>query len=228
MCGIIGYVGKKNIGGVIIHGLECVEYRGYDSAGISVLDNNKIRTVKSVGKIENLKKKLKKIDLNNSTCGIGHTRWATHGEVSELNAHPQVVNKVSVVHNGIIENYKEIERELKSKYSFKSDTDSERIAALIDSFYDGTNPVEAIDKAIHKLKGSYAIGVIFEGVSKIYGVRKDAPLVLGIGSKEHFIASDISAIIDYTNKYIYLDDNEIVEADKDFNIYYDGVIIKKK
>ena len=187
MCGIIGYVGKKNIGSVIIHGLECVEYRGYDSAGISVLDNNKIRTVKSVGKIENLKKKLKKIDLNNSTCGIGHTRWATHGEVSELNAHPQVVNKVSVVHNGIIENYKEIERELKSKYSFKSDTDSERIAALIDSFYDGTNPVEAIDKAIHKLKGSYAIGVIFEGVSKIYGVRKDAPLVLGIGSKEHFI-----------------------------------------
>ena len=228
MCGIIGYVGKKNIGSVIIHGLECVEYRGYDSAGISVLDNNKIRTVKSVGKIENLKKKLKKIDLNNSTCGIGHTRWATHGEVSELNAHPQVVNKVSVVHNGIIENYKEIERELKSKYSFKSDTDSERIAALIDSFAASVVFCNWYIKAIHKLKGSYAIGVIFEGVSKIYGVRKDAPLVLGIGSKEHFIASDISAIIDYTNKYIYLDDNEIVEADKDFNIYYDGVIIKKK
>ena len=228
MCGIIGYVGKKNIGDVIIHGLEAVEYRGYDSAGISVIDNNKIRTVKSVGKIENLKKKLKKVDLNNSVCGIGHTRWATHGEVSELNAHPQVVNRVSVVHNGIIENYKEIERELKDKYTFKSETDSERVAALIDSFYDGSNQVEAINKAIHKLTGSYAIGVIFEGVPKIYGVRKDAPLILGIGSKEHFIASDISAIIDYTNKYIYLDDNEIVEADKDFNIYYDGIIINKK
>ena len=228
MCGIVGYKGKRNVKNVLLNGLETLEYRGYDSSGIAVLDNDKIRITKSVGKIEDLKKKLKLLDYDKATCGIAHTRWATHGKVSEENSHPHKVGRVALVHNGIIENYKEIESNLKNKYKFKSETDSERVAALIDSFYDGNNEIEAIEKAIDILQGSFALAIMFDGKNKLYGVKKDAPLVLGIGENEFFLASDISAILAYTKEHIILDDNDIVEIDKKFNIYYKGVIIYKK
>ncbi len=227
MCGIIGYKGKRNVKDVLVNGLSTLEYRGYDSAGVAVLDNNKVRIVKSIGKIENLRDKLRKYIFNNTTCGIAHTRWATHGKVTEVNCHPHKVGRVIVAHNGIVENYKVIEGELKN-YKFISDTDSERIAALIDSNYDGENELLAIEKSIEKMSGSYALAIMFEGKDKIYGVRKDAPLIVGIGEGEYFISSDISAILCYTKRYIVLDDKEIVEIDKECNIYYDGIILDKE
>lgn len=227
MCGIVGYKGKRNVKDVLVNGLETLEYRGYDSAGIAVLDNNKVRIVKSIGKIENLRNKLKKYIFNNTTCGIAHTRWATHGKVSEANCHPHKVGRVTVTHNGIVENYKMIESEIKN-HKFLSDTDSERIAALIDSNYDGNNELEAIEKSIEEMSGSYALAILFEGKNKIYGVRKDAPLIVGIGENEYFISSDISVILPYTKKYIVLDDKEIVEIDKECKIYYNGVILDKE
>ena len=227
MCGIIGYKGKRNVKDVLVEGLSTLEYRGYDSAGIAVLDNKKVRIVKSIGKIENLREKLKKFIFNNTTCGIAHTRWATHGKVTETNCHPHKVGRVTVAHNGIVENYKMLESELKD-YKFVSDTDSERIAALIDSNYDGENELLAIEKSIEEMTGSYALAIMFEGKDKIYGVRKDAPLIAGIGDDEYFISSDISAILPYTKKYIVLDDKEIVEIDKECNIYYNGVILDKE
>ena len=227
MCGIIGYKGKRNVKDVLVEGLSTLEYRGYDSAGIAVLDNKKVRIVKSIGKIENLREKLKKFIFNNTTCGIAHTRWATHGKVTETNCHPHKVGRVTVAHNGIVENYKMLESELKD-YKFVSDTDSERIAALIDSNYDGESELLAIEKSIEEMTGSYALAIMFEGKDKIYGVRKDAPLIAGIGDGEYFISSDISAILPYTKKYIVLDDKEIVEIDKECNIYYNGVILDKE
>ena len=227
MCGIIGYKGKRNVKDVLVEGLSTLEYRGYDSAGIAVLDNKKVRIVKSIGKIENLREKLKKFIFNNTTCGIAHTRWATHGKVTETNCHPHKVGRVTVAHNGIVENYKMLESELKD-YKFVSDTDSERIAALIDSNYDGESELLAIEKSIEEMTGSYALAIMFEGKDKIYGVRKDAPLIAGIGDGECFISSDISAILPYTKKYIVLDDKEIVEIDKECNIYYNGVILDKE
>ena len=227
MCGIIGYKGKRNVKDVLVEGLSTLEYRGYDSAGIAVLDNKKVRIVKSIGKIENLREKLKKFIFNNTTCGIAHTRWATHGKVTETNCHPHKVGRVTVAHNGIVENYKMLESELKD-YKFVSDTDSERIAALIDSNYDGESELLAIEKSIEEMTGSYALAIMFEGKDKIYGVRKDAPLIVGIGDGEYFISSDISAILPYTKKYIVLDDKEIVEIDKECNIYYNGVILDKE
>src|SRR5574344_1840563 len=228
MCGIVGYKGKRNVKNVLLNGLETLEYRGYDSSGIAVLDNDKIRITKSVGKIEDLKKKLKLLNYNKTTYDIAHTKYATHGKVSEENSHPHKVGRVALVHNGIIENHKEIESNLKNKYKFKSETDSERVAALIDSFYDGNNEIEAIEKAIDILQGSFALAIMFDGKNKLYGVKKDVPLVLGIGENEFFLASDISAILAYTKEHIILDDNEIVQIDKNFNIYYKGVIIYKK
>ena len=227
MCGIIGYKGKKNAKDVLISCLEMLEYRGYDSSGIAVLKNDKVRIVKTVGRIEKLTEKRLRFDLDDSHCGIGHTRWATHGKVTEENAHPHKVGKVTLVHNGVIENYKEIQEKLK-KYEFKSETDSEVICALIDSYYKGNNELEAIQKATSELKGSYALAIIFDGKEKIYGIKKDTPLILGIGTKEFILSSDICALLPYTNEYIVLEDDEIVEIDDKFNIYYDGIIIYKK
>lgn len=227
MCGIVGYTGKRNAKDVLITCLRMLEYRGYDSAGIAVVENNKVRVIKSVGKIDNLEQSVSRYDLSTSTIGIGHTRWATHGKVTLENAHPHKVGKVTLVHNGVIENYKEIDEKLK-KYEFKSETDSERVCALIDSFYNGHNEIEAIKKATSLLKGSYALGIIFEGNNKLYGIKKDTPLVLGIGTNEYFLASDISAFLKYTKEYIVLDDNEIVEIGNSFNIYYEDKQIYKK
>lgn len=227
MCGIVGYKGKKNVKDILISGLETLEYRGYDSSGVAIHDGEKVNIVKSIGKIVNLKEKLKEHKFKKQICGIAHTRWATHGKVTEENSHPHKVGRVTLVHNGIIENYKDIEEELKNKYEFKTETDTEKIAALIDSYYDGDNEIEAIEKTFDMLKGSYALAVIFDGKENIYGVKKDAPLLLGIGEDEYFLSSDISAILEHTKEHIVLEDNEIVEISEDYKIYYEGILLNK-
>jgi len=231
MCGIVGYKGYRNVKEVLIDGLKTLEYRGYDSAGISLMQNNKIKTIKSIGKIKFLEEKLKKTNILNSTMGIAHTRWATHGKVNELNSHPHSNGKITLVHNGIIENYKEIEKDLiKKGYKFKSETDSERIAALIDSYCKNNDILIAIEKSLKILRGSYSLLIMTEDdVENIYAVRKDAPLILGIGEKENFLSSDLSAIIPYTKKYIILENEEIVKFNEENpEIYFNGVIINKK
>lgn len=215
MCGIIGYIGKESPIEILINGLKSLEYRGYDSAGIALKDKDEIEVIKSVGKIVNLEEKIKCKELISSHLGIAHTRWATHGKPTENNAHPHIVGKVTLVHNGIIENAEELREKLKKEgISFNSETDTEVVAALINKYYEN-NPVEAINKALNEVKGSYALGILFQGSDFLYAVIKDSPLIVGLGEDENFIASDIAAIIDYTNKYFLLEENEIAEIAKD-------------
>ena len=229
MCGIIGYIGNKHPKDVLLNGLKALEYRGYDSAGIALKKDEEIQVIKSVGQISNLENKINEKKLIPATMGIAHTRWATHGEANLINAHPHTVGKVTLVHNGIIENAIELKEELKKEgYQFKSDTDTEVISALIDKYYK-KDPVEAIQKAIDTLKGSYALAIIFNDVDKIYAVRKESPLIVGEGIKENFVASDLIAIIDYTNKYYLLEEKEIAEVSAEKIIFYkDGKKINKK
>ena len=212
MCGIVGYVGKKKASDFLIEGLSKLEYRGYDSAGIAVINNGKVEIRKHKGRLSNLVEELS----NNSaegTIGIGHTRWATHGEPSDVNSHPHQTSKgdITVVHNGIIENYSELTQWLKSEgYEFKSATDTEVIPNLIHYYYNG-NLFEAVVKATEKLEGSYALGVVSgQEPDKIVAVRKDSPLIVGIGQGETFIASDIPAVLSYTRDIYLLEDNEFV------------------
>ena len=212
MCGIVGYVGKKKASDFLIEGLSKLEYRGYDSAGIAVINNGKVEIRKHKGRLSNLVEELS----NNSaegTIGIGHTRWATHGEPSDVNSHPHQTSKgdITVVHNGIIENYSELTKWLKSEgYEFKSATDTEVIPNLIHYYYNG-NLFEAVVKATEKLEGSYALGVVSgQEPDKIVAVRKDSPLIVGIGQGETFIASDIPAVLNYTRDIYLLEDNEFV------------------
>ena len=212
MCGIVGYVGKKKASDFLIEGLSKLEYRGYDSAGIAVINNGKVEIRKHKGRLSNLVEELS----NNSaegTIGIGHTRWATHGEPSDVNSHPHQTSKgdITVVHNGIIENYSELTQWLKSEgYEFKSATDTEVIPNLIHYYYNG-NLFEAVVKATEKLEGSYALGVVSgQEPDKIVAVRKDSPLIVGIGQGETFIASDIPAVLNYTRDIYLLEDNEFV------------------
>ncbi len=223
MCGIIGYIGKKHPKEVLINGLKQLEYRGYDSAGIALKENENIQIIKSIGKISNLEEKINKEELLNSHIGIAHTRWATHGEPNEVNAHPHQVGQITLVHNGIIENAHELKEELqKEGVIFKSDTDTEVMAALINKYYKG-NMVKAIEQAISKVKGSYALAIINEEEDKLYAVRCESPLLLGLGEEEYFVASDIGAILDYTRKYVLLGENEIVTMTKDgYEIEKDG------
>lgn len=215
MCGIIGYIGSKNPVDILVNGLKSLEYRGYDSAGIALRNEEDVQVIKSVGKIKDLEEKLKEEHLITSNLGIAHTRWATHGKPSEKNAHPHTVGKVTIVHNGIIENAEELRDKLqKEGLTFKSDTDTEVIAVLINKYYHN-DPEEAISKTIKELKGSYALGIIFADKEELYAVRKDSPLIVGVGEHENFIASDIAAIIDYTNKYILLEEKEIAKIDKE-------------
>ena len=215
MCGIIGYIGSKNPVDILVNGLKSLEYRGYDSAGIALRNEEDVQVIKSVGKIKDLEEKLKEEHLITSNLGIAHTRWATHGKPSEENAHPHTVGKVTIVHNGIIENAEELRDKLqKEGLTFKSDTDTEVIAVLINKYYHN-DPEEAISKTIKELKGSYALGIIFADKEELYAVRKDSPLIVGVGEHENFIASDIAAIIDYTNKYILLEEKEIAKIDKE-------------
>lgn len=211
MCGIVGYIGKSQAAPLLIQGLEKLEYRGYDSAGVAVINGGKVVVEKCKGRLSNLKTKLEVNPLS-GTVGIGHTRWATHGEPSDVNSHPHcnADSTISVVHNGIIENYTSLKAWLISKgYVFVTETDTEVIPHLIDYFYDG-DIVEAVMKAVDKLKGSYAIGVVCsKEPDKLIAVRKDSPLVVGLGKGENFIASDIPAILSKTRDVYILDDNEI-------------------
>ena len=219
MCGIVGYNGsKKESKNILIEGLKKLEYRGYDSAGIALKENNKIKITKATGKIKNLEEKL---DNNTTTLGIGHTRWATHGEPNETNSHPHQVGDITIVHNGIIENYKELKEELiKKGYEFKSQTDTEVACALIDYYYKQEKDIKkALSKFIDKVKGAYALGILVKNNEKLYSIRKDCPLVIGKGQIGNLIASDILAISDYSDEIYYLEENTIAEI-SDNNIKF--------
>ena len=213
MCGIVGYVGKNNAKDFLVEGLSKLEYRGYDSAGIAVVKNKKVTVVKRKGRLANLEKDLSVIDADGNV-GIGHTRWATHGEPSDVNSHPHQSSKgdITVVHNGIIENYLELREWLKGEgYKFLSETDTEVVPNLIDYYYDG-DLFEAVVKATKKIEGSYALGVVCGSEpDKLIAVRKDSPLIVGLGENEYFIASDIPAVINKTRNVYLLEDKEFVK-----------------
>ena len=213
MCGIIGYSGTKNAVPALISGLTSLEYRGYDSAGISVFTTNGIRTIKSKGRIAEIQKKISSVFPSLfSECGIGHTRWATHGEPSDINSHPHSAENVVLVHNGIIENYIGIKNKLiKDGTVFVSETDTEVAAKLIDKKYClCKDPVKAIREALSEIEGSYAFGILFpEHPGKIFAVRKDSPLIVAKDESGSFIASDITAVLKYTNSFYRLDDSEM-------------------
>ena len=223
MCGIVGYIGKEQAAPIILDGLSKLEYRGYDSAGIAVFDGEKIITQKAVGRLK---------ILENLTCGgerlkgfsgIGHTRWATHGAPSEKNAHPHrnKTGTIAVVHNGIIENYSILKKKMQNKgYEFISDTDTEVLAHLLDYYYQG-NPLETIIKVLHRVEGSYALGIMFaDHPEAIYAVRKDSPMIVGKNDKGCFIASDVPAILKYTRTVYYVDNQEVVELKKEGMCFY--------
>lgn len=216
MCGIVGYIGSKNCIPIIINGLKRLEYRGYDSAGVGVLVRDKAKIVKNKGKVSLLEKKLETEKLK-ATIGIGHTRWATHGEPNEINAHPHGSsdNSLFLIHNGIIENYQTLKKQLiNSGYVFKSDTDTEVIVQLIDSFIKkGNDFSKSVRLALSEVEGTYGMAIVYEKEpDKIIVARKGSPLVLGIGEMENYIASDVSALIAYTKQIVYLEDGEIVEV----------------
>ncbi|MCS7163777.1 MAG: glutamine--fructose-6-phosphate transaminase (isomerizing) [Thermodesulfovibrio sp.] len=222
MCGIIGYIGEKNAVSVVIDGLKRLEYRGYDSAGIACLLDGKIKTVKCKGKIKNLEALIDDT-LKDSKMAIGHTRWATHGKPSDENAHPHCSGSIALVHNGIIENYSEIKKELqKEGYNFVSQTDTEVIAHLVRKYREENLSLEdAVRKAVKRLKGSYAIVLMDEKEpDKLIGVRMESPLVVGISDNEKFIASDVPAFLNHCNKVIFLEDGEMIVLNKkDFKVY---------
>jgi len=233
MCGIVGYIGtENNAKEVVVEGLKRLEYRGYDSAGIALYKDGYIETRKHVGEISNLEKIITDDDFE-STLGIGHTRWATHGAPSDVNSHPHSNsdNTVTVVHNGIIENYVELRAWLTSEYGiqFKSETDTEVIAHLIGIYYDG-DLLKAVNRAVEEMRGAYAIGVIAAGEpDKMVAVRKDAPLVVGLGKGCNFIASDIPALLKYVREIYFIENNETVVLTKDkVTIYNDQQQVVKR
>ena len=217
MCGIVGYVGEKRATNFLVEGLSKLEYRGYDSAGVAVQEGESLSVRKHKGRLTNLEKELENNSLE-GCVGIGHTRWATHGAPSDTNSHPHLSNngKIAVVHNGIIENYIELRKFLGEKgYKFLSETDTEVIPNLVDYYYDG-NLFDAVVKATERLEGSFAIGVISEeDKDTLIGVRKDSPLIVGLGENENFIASDIPAVLSYTRKVYLLEDEEFVLMNKE-------------
>lgn len=225
MCGITGYIGKSEATGILIQGLKDLEYRGYDSGGIAVLDKNKLSVAKAKGEIRNLEKKLNGCVIRGS-LGIGHTRWATHGKANESNAHPHCSKHFAVVHNGIIENYKDIRESLAMNgITFESETDTEVIPKLLELNYNG-DVLDAIRKTVKLLEGSYALGIICtDNQNEFYCTKKGSPLIIGLGEGESFIASDVNPLLHYTNRAVYLEDGETakVSADeiqvygKDFN-----------
>ncbi len=219
MCGIVGYVGKSKCVPKIISGLESLEYRGYDSAGIAYVTNESIKIKKEQGRIKVLKDSL---NMNEeSYMGIGHTRWATHGKPCKVNSHPHQVGDITIVHNGIIENYEELKNNLK-EYKFKSETDSEVVAALIDKLYhEDKDIIKVLSKLKDYLIGSYALGILVNGDDNIYAIRKDSPLIIGISEDGNFIASDVPAILEYTNMYYLLLNDEFALISKDDVVIYD-------
>lgn len=229
MCGIVGYIGFREPKDVLVEGLKTLEYRGYDSAGIALKNDTSVQVIKEVGRISSLEEKINKEKLIDSHIGIAHTRWATHGGVTENNAHPHTVGRVTLVHNGIIENAMELKKKLSGEgVLFKTETDTEVLTALIDYYYDN-DPIMAIERAINDVRGSYALAIVFKDQDKLFAVRKDLPLIVGYGKDEYFVASDISAIINYTNRYSLLDENEIVTLDfNGISVVKDDKEIKKE
>lgn len=226
MCGIVGYIGKERCIPRIISGLESLEYRGYDSAGIAYKIDNEIVVKKEEGRINNLKEL---VNFEENSClGIGHTRWATHGKPCKVNSHPHQVGYITLVHNGIIENYEELKKELKD-YVFKSETDSEVVAALIDKLYgESHDMLNVLNELKNYLKGSYALGILNEDDNKLYAIRKDSPLIIGRSEDGSFIASDVPAILEYTNKYsLLLNDEYAVLDDLEVKIYCNGTLVDK-
>ena len=221
MCGIIGYNGTKKCVPRLIGALEALEYRGYDSAGIAYVENNTVQIIKEKGKIKNLKDVVN-MDAN-SNLGIGHTRWATHGEANKINAHPHKSGVITLVHNGIIENYIEIKDKLiKKGYEFKSETDTEVAAALLDSLYkEKQNMIETLHEASKLIRGSYAFAVLVDGDDKLYATRCASPLIAAIGEDGYYVASDVPAILAFTNKYMLLDEYDIVKLEKNKITIYD-------
>lgn len=210
MCGIVGYIGRRDCADVMVDALTNLEYRGYDSSGIAVFEDGYIRVAKSKGRLADLCQKLVTEGKPNGHVGIGHTRWATHGEPSDRNAHPHGNQRVMLVHNGIIENYKPLKAELlASGAQFVSDTDTEVVACLLDRLYDG-DPLKAIRQVMSRLEGSFALGVLFgDFPNRIYAVRRESPMIVGVTEDERFIASDVTAILKYTRRYYLPEDNEI-------------------
>lgn len=228
MCGIIGYIGKRDVLSVLVDGLKMVEYRGYDSAGIALKNQEDVQVVRSSGKISSLEEKLKNTSMISAKLGIAHTRWATHGGASEENAHPHSAGKVTIVHNGIIENASSLREKLESEgVIFHSETDTEVMAVLIDKYYEG-DCIQAIKKATSAVIGSYALGIIFSDKDELYCIRKDSPLIIGIGEDETFITSDIAAILNYTKRYMLLEEGEIARISHNgVEVYNDLGIVDK-
>ena len=214
MCGIVGYIGTEQAAPIILDGLSKLEYRGYDSAGMAIFDGEKINTRKAVGRLKVLENLTHGGENMKGTSGIGHTRWATHGAPSDINSHPHMNNAgtIAVVHNGIIENYIPLKKKMQDKgYQFVSETDTEVLAHLLDYYYKG-NPLEAITKVLHRVEGSYALGIMFaDQPDKIFAARKDSPLIVGKSDNGSFIASDVPAILKYTRTVYYVDNQEVVE-----------------
>ena len=210
MCGIVGYAGKRSAQDVLLDGLEKLEYRGYDSAGVALAQEGGIRVVKSKGRLDALRQKLAVQALAESSCGIGHTRWATHGEPSDVNSHPHSTPRVSIVHNGIIENYGALKERLAARgYTFESETDTEVLVKLIDSCYHG-EPLQALHEALGMVRGSYALAVLFKDFpDTIFAVKKESPLIVGWGEGENFVASDIPALLKYTRDYSVLEEGDL-------------------
>ena len=221
MCGIVGYAGKRNAQDVLLDGLEKLEYRGYDSAGVALALEGGIRVVKSKGRLAELRKRLAVEALARSGCGIGHTRWATHGEPSDVNSHPHSTPRVSIVHNGIIENYGVLKERLMAKgYTFESETDTEVLVKLIDSCYEG-EPLKALRAALAMVRGSYALAVLFRDFpDTLFAVKRESPLIVGWGEEENFIASDIPALLKYTRRYSVLEEGDMAVVNADGIRFY--------
>ncbi len=223
MCGIVGYIGKSQAAPILLDGLAKLEYRGYDSAGMAVYNGEEIKMVKSMGRLKVLEELTHGGETLPGTVGIGHTRWATHGQPSDINSHPHfnTSGTIAVVHNGIIENYMALKEKLVSKgYVFKSETDTEVVAHLIDYYYRG-NPLEAITKVMHRVEGSYALGILFsEHPDQIFAVRKDSPLIVGKSEDGCFIASDVPAVLKYTRDVYFINNQEVVRLRADHMHFY--------
>lgn len=225
MCGIVGYVGARCAQNVLLDGLTKLEYRGYDSAGLALAVEGGIRVIKSKGRLTALRAKLEQATaagLPAAHCGIGHTRWATHGEPSDVNSHPHSTPYVSIVHNGIIENYGALKAVLEAKgYTFVSETDTEVLVKLIDSCYHG-EPLRALTEALARVRGSYALAVLFrDWPDTLFAVRRESPLIVGYGQGENFLASDIPAILKYTRSYSVLEEGDMVVCRADGVTFYD-------
>ena len=223
MCGIVGYIGTHQAAPVLLDGLAKLEYRGYDSAGIAVYDGEKIQMEKAVGRLKVLEELTQDGATLPGTVGIGHTRWATHGVPSDLNAHPHFNHdhSIVVVHNGIIENYLKLKKKLAGKgYEFLSETDTEVIAHMLDYYYKG-DPLDAISKVMHRMEGSYGLGIMFrDHPDEVYAVRKDSPLIVGTSPEGNLIASDVPAVLKYTRDVYYLENEEIVKLTRDGLHFY--------